>query len=142
MLLQFTVENYKSIKNPAVLSLEASASKEHPNNVVEIGKDRVLKGAAIFGANAAGKSNLFKALTAGILTVRTSNTRQVGEPISYISPYAFDQTSSKLPTKFEFVFIHDSKKYVYGFSATVQQVINEYLYVYNSAKATTIFERD
>ena len=142
MLLQFTVENFNSIKNPVVLSLEASASKEHPNNVVELGKDRVLKGAAIFGANAAGKSNLFKALTVGILTVRTSNTRQVGEPISYISPYAFDQTSSKLPTKFEFVFIHDNKKYVYGFSATVRQVISEYLYVYNTAKPTTIFERD
>ena len=142
MLLQFTVENFKSIKNQAVLSLEASASKEHPNNVAEVGKDRILKGAAIFGANAAGKSNLFKALTAGIMTVRTSNTRQVGEPLKYISPYAFDQTSSKLPTRFEFVFIHEKKKYVYGFAATVRQVISEYLYIYNTAKPTTIFERD
>ena len=142
MLLQFTVENFRSIRDQAVLSLEASSAKEHPENVVEIGKDRVLKGAAVFGANAAGKSNLFRALTAGIMTVRMSNTRQIGEPLFYIFPYAFDNESVNAPTKFEFVFIQNGKKYVYGFSATTQKIINEYLYVYNSAKATTIFERD
>lgn len=142
MLLQFTVENFRSIKNQAVLSLEASTAKEHPENVIELGKERILKGAAIFGANAAGKSNLFRAITAGIMTVRMSNTRQIGEPLYFISPYAFDKESANKPTSFEYVFIFKNKKYVYGFSATKQKVIKEYLYVYNSAKATTVFERD
>ena len=66
MLLQFSVENFKSFKNRAVLSLEASVDSELPNNITVLEKDRCLNSIAIFGANAAGKSNLFHALTAAI----------------------------------------------------------------------------
>ena len=104
MLLQFQVENYKSIKNMAVLSMEASSDKEHPENVVAFGKERVLRTAAIFGANAAGKSNLFLAFTAAILMVRRSNLRQIGEPLFDVIPFKFDAETVALPTKFEFVF--------------------------------------
>lgn len=141
MLLQFSVENFKSFRNQTVLSLEPSSDKEHPNNVTSIGKDRCLNSVAIFGANAAGKSNLFFALTAAIMTIRKSNTIQVGEVLSYIIPYRFTQNYVETPSSFEFVFIAEGKKYVYGFSATRKAVTREYLYVYNSAKASTIFER-
>lgn len=142
MLLQFTVKNFKSFRDEAVLSLEASNDKEHDNNIIDDGKDRVLKVVSIFGANAAGKTSLFNALTAAILTIKTSNTRQLGEPIVFIEPYAFRPNAYDEPTEFEFVFKVDGKKYVYGFSATVKKIITEYLYVYNTARATTIFERD
>ena len=142
MLLQFSVENYRSFKTKAVLSLEASADKELPDNTVGIQKQKVLKAAAIFGSNAAGKSNIFKALTAAILMVRFSSTRQVGDPIMYAVPFAFSEETIKQPCSFEFVFLKDNKKYVYGFSATSEKITNEYLYVYNSSRATTIFERD
>lgn len=142
MLLQFSVENYRSLKEKIVLSLEASSEKEHIENVCSYEKDRILKSVAVFGANASGKSNLFHALTAAILTVRQSNDRQVGEPLSFIIPYAFDEDSAKRPTEFEFVFYAEGTKYVYGFSATRDRVITEYLYAYKSAKATTVFERD
>ncbi|MBQ1367599.1 MAG: AAA family ATPase, partial [Firmicutes bacterium] len=118
MLLQFSVENFRSFKTKAVLSLEASADKELLNNIVEDQKQRILKGVAIFGSNAAGKSNIFKALTAAILMVRYSNTRQVGEPLAMMVPFVFDEESAKKPCSFEFVFLVDKKKYVYGFSAT------------------------
>ncbi len=142
MLLQFSVENYRSFQTKAVLSLEASADKELPDNVLNTQKQRVLKGAAIFGSNAAGKSNIFKALTAAILMVRYSNTRQVGEPLVLMVPFVFDEESAKNPCSFEFVFLEDNIKYVYGFSATSQKITNEYLYAYNSSRATTIFERN
>ena len=142
MLLQFSVENFRSFKTKAVLSLEASADKELMDNVVDAKRQRILKAAAIFGANAAGKSNIFKALTAAILMVRNSNIRQVGEPLSLMVPFAFDEESSKEPCSFEFVFSIENIKYVYGFSATPQKITNEYLYVYNSTRATTIFERN
>lgn len=142
MLLQFSVENFRSFKTKAVLSLEASVDKDLPDNVVDTQKQRILKGVAIFGSNAAGKSNIFKALTAAILMVRYSNNRQVGEPLVLMVPFAFDDESVKKPCSFEFVFLKDNIKYVYGFSATSQKITNEYLYVYKSSRATTIFERD
>lgn len=141
MLIQFSVENFKSFKNKAVLSMEASADRELPDNVTEIGKERYLNVAAIFGANASGKSNIFAALTSAIMMVRRSNARQVVEPLLEIIPYKFDPESTVKPTSFEFVFLASGKKYVYGFSATQKTVYKEYLYVYNSAKASTIFER-
>ncbi|MCR5144155.1 MAG: ATP-binding protein [Lachnospiraceae bacterium] len=142
MLLQFSVENFRSIKDRAVLSMEASSDKEHSNNLVETNKEKVLKVASIFGANAAGKSNLFLALTAAIVTVKLSDKRQVGEPLFNIVPFMFDEESKNKPTEFEFVFIADGKKHVYGYSATAQRIITEYLYVYNSSRPSTIFERD
>ena len=93
MLLQFSVENFRSFRTKAVLSLEASADKELATNVLETDKHRILKVAAVFGANAAGKSNIFKALTAAILMVRLSNNRQLGEPLSMAVPFAFDEES-------------------------------------------------
>ena len=142
MLLQFSVENYKSFKDRTVLSLEGSVDKELANNYVLLGKEKVLKVISVFGANAAGKSNIFSALTASILTLRQSANRQINEPLFYIIPFRFDEEALKQPSSFEYVFIGlDNKKYVYGFSATQLRVTKEYLYVYDTAKASTVFER-
>ena len=139
MLLQFQVENFKSIKDSAVLSMEASSDKEHPENVVVFGKDKVLKSAAVFGANAAGKSNLFMAFTAAIMIIRKSNLRQIGEPLFEVVPFKFDKDAINKPTKFEFVFRANEKKFVYGFSATKQKIIDEYLFVYKTANLLKCF---
>ena len=112
MLLQFSVENFRSFKERTVLSLEGSSDKNLPNNVVEFDKGKILKVAVVFGANAAGKSNLFLALTAAIITVKRSDVRQVGEPLFTIVPYLFDNKSANKPTSFEFVFVAEGKKYV------------------------------
>lgn len=142
MLLQFSVENYRSFKDNTVFSLEGSADKELPGNFTKIGNDKVLKVAAIYGANASGKSNFIKALEAGISIVRNSNKRDPDVPISEIIPFLFKENAASEPTSFEFVFIQNSTKYVYGFSATRNRIVSEYLYQYRTAKASTIFERD
>ena len=142
MLIQFSVENYKSIKDRVVVSMEASADKEHQENVISLEKDKVLKSIAVFGANASGKSNLFSALTAALLTIRESSMIQVGQPLRHIVPFMFSDQSTNSPTCFELVFIaSDGLKYVYGFSALHQRVTSEYLHVYKTAKASLVFER-
>ena len=146
MLVQFSVKNFRSFKKEAVLSMEASSDLDHIENVAEINNahntDRILKNVSIFGANAAGKSNLFKALTAAIITVRQSNSRQPGDILTMIDPFRFDVESSEEPSEFEFVFISEDTKYVYGFTATSQKIITEYLYMYKTSRPTTIFERE
>ena len=142
MLVEFSVENFRSFKEETVLSMEASADKNHPDNVVAIGKDRIIKTAAIFGANASGKSNIFMALTAGIMIVRSSLMLPPNAPIGGIIPFRFDKDMIGKPTSFKFVFYTGGTKYIYGFSATREKIIEEYLYVYNTAKPSTIFERE
>lgn len=142
MLLQFSVENFRSFRERAVLSLEAAKDDIFPDHIATAGKESILKTAAIFGANAAGKSNIFRALTAAILTLRRSNARQVGEPLGMIEPFAFSEETKSNPSAFEFVFLAAEKKYVYGFSATQKEITEEYLYTYRSARPSTIFERE
>lgn len=141
MLLQFSVENYKSFKNLTVLSMEASDDEELPLNYVTVGKEKYLNAVTIFGANASGKSNIFGALTAAIMLVRKSNIRQVSDPLWEIVPYKFEKDPLDKPTFFEFVFCVEGKKYVYGFKATQASVHQEYLYEYNNQDPVVIFER-
>ena len=143
MLIQFSVENYKSFKEKAVLSLVPSKDSSHENNISVLDSaEQVLNTIAIYGANAAGKTNLFKAFTTAILMIRKSNQLQKNDRLDGIVPFLFDKSMADQPTSFEFVFVNEGTKYVYGFSATPIEIISEYLYAYYTAKPTTIFERD
>ena len=61
MLIQFSVENYLSIKDKVVLSLLASRDNEHPEHLIVDGSKNYLKSTVIYGANASGKSNVLNA---------------------------------------------------------------------------------
>jgi len=87
MLIQFSVENFRSYKNLAVLSMAASSDKELLSNITYDGDEKLLKVATVFGANASGKTNLFLALTSAILIIRLSNQMQVGQQLFNISPF-------------------------------------------------------
>lgn len=64
MLIEFSVENFLSIKERVTLSMVASKDTSHENNLIKDtdGKLNLLKSAAIYGANASGKTNVLKAL--------------------------------------------------------------------------------
>ena len=61
MLIQFSFKNYKSFRDEAILDLSATKITEFGERVVEIGNEKLLPAAAIFGANASGKSNVIEA---------------------------------------------------------------------------------
>ena len=140
MLLQFNVTNFMSIKDEVTLTAFANAGKEHEENLIRVGKDRVLPTLAFYGANAAGKSNIFKALTRAIMLVRMSNTLQVNSPTGF-EPFMFNDATRKSKTKMDFLFVNNGKKYEYGFVADAEYIYDEYLYEYKSSRPTMIFER-
>ena len=141
MLIQFGVSNYKSIREEVILSALAGSDKAHEDELLCFRKEKILPSLAIYGANAAGKSNLFKALAAALIIIRTSNGRQINETIPLIAPFSFDEESKTKPTRFSFIFTTKQSKYEYGFSADSQKVYEEYLYEYKTAKPSKIFER-
>lgn len=140
MLLQFDVSNFMSIRDKVTLTAFANASKDHEDNLIAIGKERILPVLALYGANAAGKSNVFKALTSAIILVRRSNDLQVNAPTGF-EPFLFDEDTKNDKTKMDFLFVNKGKKYAYGFVADPQYVYDEYLYEYKSSRPTMIFER-
>ena len=140
MLVQFTVENFLSIRDKVYLSLEPSKDSEHPENLITKGDYKAVNSVAIYGANASGKSSLFKAITVALIMIRNSNNVQVTDKLP-MTPFKFDFESRNKPTPFEFTFIaNDGRKYIYGFSATTEKVVEEYLYCYNTSKPTLLFD--
>lgn len=140
MLVQFTVENFLSIRDKVYLSLEPSKDSEHPENLITKGDYKAVNSVAIYGANASGKSSLFKAITVALIMIRNSNNVQVTDKLP-MTPFKFDFESRNKPTSFEFTFIaKDDRKYIYGFSATTEKVVEEYLYCYNTSKPTLLFD--
>ena len=145
MLIQFTVKNFRSIRDKQVLSLVRSKSVEHAEthsfeprltNAIPL-----LRSAAVYGANASGKSNLLKALTAmRKVVVRSAAESQRGKKLS-VSPFLFDTRTDQKPSEFEVVFVVDDTRYQYGFSATQEHIVEEWLMAYPKGRMQRWFSR-
>ena len=125
MLLQFTVENFLSFDEKAVFSMRASGDKDHASHVIG-GKIPLLRGAAIYGANAAGKSNLILAMgfARDFIAPRGQNTASLSD----VRPFGLRENADR-PSVFHWHFIHNGKVWNYGFSLTGERVVEETLYV-------------
>lgn len=142
MLLQFKVKNFQSIKDEAILSMVPSTDRSHPENLAQERNREAIKTAAIYGANAAGKSAVIRAFVAAVMAVRTSDTRNITQKIPGMVPFKLDEETAKAPCSFEFFFVaNDGIPYRYGFTADSDRVQEEYLYFYTSARASRVFER-
>ena len=94
MLIQFTVENFSSIRDKVYLSLEPSRTKEHSENIIKKGKYKAVNSIAMYGANASGKSSLYKAITISLIMIRNSNNIQVTDSLP-VFPFKLDYESRK-----------------------------------------------
>ena len=126
MLIQFSVENYLSIKDKVVLSLLSSRDNEHPEHLIADGNKNYLKSAVIYGANASGKSNVLNAFWFMVNYVLTSHNQQLHKTIAR-SPFKFDPETPARPSSFEVIFTTEGVRYAYGFSVTDKAVTEEYL---------------
>ena len=140
MLIQFSVENFLSIKDKVVLSLLASKDNEHPEHLIMDGNKSYLKSAVIYGANASGKSNVLNAFWFMVNYVLTSHNQQLHKTIDR-SPFKFDPETPTRPSSFEVIFTTEGIRYAYGFSVTDKAVTEEYLYYYPNGRQALIFER-
>ena len=141
MLIQFSVDNYMSIKDKVTFSMLAGVDKEHPSHLVEIGdKKNCVKATVLYGANASGKSNVLNAFWFMVNFVLTSHEKQLNKPTERI-PFKFDGENIKKPSSFEVIFLQNGVRYTYGFSATDMEVTEEFLYYYPNGRQAIIFER-
>lgn len=144
MLVEFSVRNYKSFKGAVTLRLEAGNNKEHRgNNVLEASLTNrmmpLLRSAAIFGANATGKSNLLDALQ--MMTEIVCTSYQDSEILPVV-PFLFSETTRSEPTSFDVTFISGGVLYQYGFAATRERIDQEWLYAWPRGRRQTWFTRD
>ncbi len=140
MLIQFNFKNYKSFRDEVSLDLSAARIKEHENHVVDIANDKLLKVAAIYGANASGKSNIYDAFEYMTYYVaesfnfggeKDSRWKKVNN-YPEATPFLFDEKSRYNETTFEVFYVDNAensgKIYQYGFSLKKNEVVEEWMY--------------
>ena len=122
-------------------NLRPSAPQLDRQNVVEVdSKLALLRTAIIYGANASGKSNLIKAASFMRHFVLNSARMQDEDAIP-VEPSCLDESSSNSPAKFEIVFLLEGLQYRYGFSATKNRVVEEWLYFIRTKREVKLFTR-
>jgi AAA15 family ATPase/GTPase len=141
MLLDFTVENFRSIKGAETLSaVAATKSKSKPSNSesgrrvksddeiaqpfhVEGWDIDVLPVIAIFGANASGKSNVLKAFNYLLKFMSDGNYDRGAELI----PFKLDKQSRESPSSFKLRVVIGGTIYIYSLVLNSNRIISEKL---------------
>lgn len=144
MLIRFRVENHRSIRDEQELSLVASTLSEHEDTLVHVeryGLD-LLRAAAIYGPNAAGKSSLFHGLAfmrAAVLESQRAWSPDGGIPRT---PFALQPNAISEPSLFAVNVLIEGVQYEYGFTVDSTRVLEEWLYAFPKGRRQEWFTRD
>ncbi|MBV9849957.1 MAG: AAA family ATPase [Armatimonadetes bacterium] len=154
MLIEFSVENFKSFRDRTTFSMIAANIKSaeerlDTENTIPISDDlSLLTSAAIYGKNASGKSNLGAALrfmrdmvlySSSILRPLNPETLEDELPTE---PFLLNAKTRQQPSFFEIVFLLDGTQYRYGFEADATHIVSEWLFYVPSRREYALFIRE
>ncbi len=152
MLISFSVENFRSIKDKVTLSLQALPEKNievshfcqhYQNFPLKEKQDKaydILKSVIIYGLNASGKTNIINALLFFSEFIAQSYER--GSKDIQIEPFALDSAAHQSPSTFEAVFLLDGTYFRYGFCVDKKYVHSEWLFASTKGREGRIFFRE
>lgn len=128
MLLEFSCANYRSINRRCTISLLGQGISDAPQtNLVVLNKKlKVLKVAALYGANSSGKTNIIMAFLSMMNHIISSVKLNDNEELDF-DPFRLS-TMQNNPTLFEIIFTLENKTYRYGFEFDKKQIRGEWLY--------------
>jgi uncharacterized protein len=144
MLVQLTIQNFLSFRDEVTFSLVGvNSDQQHADHLAKdaAGKGRsLLPISAIYGANAAGKSNLIEAVSFAKQLILEGTRSGKAIPIPTFKLGNYDQQ----PSKFEFIFTYEGTLYSYGFQLNREQILQEWLYAtpFGKKKEVAYFERE
>lgn len=147
MLIEFSVGNYRSFRDVVTFSMVAAKLRSRPealdkNNVFSVpGQPDLLTSAAIYGANASGKSNLVAAIRFMRKFVLDSPRETSATGAIPVESFLLNAATENQPSHFEIVFVMDNKRYRYGFEVTKERVTAEWLFYVPSSREAKLFER-
>ena len=140
MIIGFSVENWMSFCDRATFSMIASRERQHGARVAKLGKykTRVLPIAAIYGGNASGKTNFFKALSfAKTLVVKGSRL----DSLIPVETFRLDDRETTRPSRFAFELLIDETIYDFSFAVTRKAVLEERLVAITSTSENVLYDR-
>ncbi len=140
MIIRFTLENWMSFRNQATFSMIASRERQHRGRISKLNKYQtsILPIATIYGGNASGKSNFFKALSfAKVLIVQGTQP----DNLIRVEPFLLDVNGGELPSRFSFELLIDEIIYEFSFAVTRKAVLEEKLVVVTSTNEKVLYHR-
>ena len=152
MLCQFTVKNFKSIRDEVTFDMQAAAISEHEDRIIkDTDGESYLPVSAVYGPNGGGKSNVLEALHSLVTKVlrplyATSNNEEIAMKMKklVIEPFAFDEETRNEPTEFELFFRTAMAEYRY--ELIVKKEVIEYERLdrikLETGRKSALFERD
>ncbi|MBU5464060.1 ATP-binding protein [Anaerotignum sp. MSJ-24] len=152
MLCQFTVRNFKSIRDEVTFDMQAAAISEHEDRIIkDTDGELYLPVSAVYGPNGGGKSNVLEALHSLVTKVlrplyATSNNEEIAIRMKklVIEPFAFDKETVNEPTEFELFFRTALAEYRY--ELVVKKDVIEYEKLdrikLETGRKSALFERD
>jgi len=152
MLCQFTVKNYKSIRDEITFDMQAAAISEHDNKVIkDIDGELFLPISAIYGPNGGGKSNVLEALhtlDSKVLRPLCATCDKVDCDYKArkipVEPFAFSEQAKDEPTEFELFFRTEKAEYRYILHVKEDEVVYESLdrVKMDTGRRSALFRRD
>ena len=152
MLSQFSVKNYKSIRDEITLDMQAVAISELANHIIE-DKDteKYLPVASIYGPNGGGKSNVLEAfqvlvakVTRPMYVATSSSDQELALKRIPVVPFVFSDDTRNAATEFEVFFRTETSEYRYILHVQTEQVIYEQLdrVKKDTGRKSALFERE
>lgn len=140
MLIRLVIENFLSFGAPAEFSTEATRELHLRNRTYAAGPDglRLLPVSVLFGANASGKSNLFRALQ--VLQQLVVEGVRPGASIP-VSPFRLDPELRSAPTRLGIEFLAEGRVYGYDVELAADRVVSESLGLVRPSGRTSLFRR-
>ena len=141
MLIRFSVSNFLSFKEKAELFMVASNERIHSHHIFRTASrshPNILRSAVIYGANSAGKSNLFKAIKFARFLVVTSMSPETKIPVKR---FKLDAECMHKPAQFEIEFRAKNTNYLYSFAVTPSEIPWERLYTTTNSGEVLLFSR-
>lgn len=142
MLIEFKFVNYRSFRDESVLSMEATGLGTFKKSLIEYGAYKLLPSVAIYGKNGGGKSNVIRAFWLAVQFIKNAQRTQHEDALIPVSPFLLNDYSKIKETSFEFIYVINQVKYTYGFSATKDSIVKEYLYHSPKGQKAVVFTRD
>lgn len=139
MLIRFKVENFLSFDKQQEFSMVPGNIKGRDEHLIKNDSAKILKLAAIYGANASGKSNLIKAINFAKKVITSDIPLEASQMFCKIN-----ELNERKPSMFEFEFSKAGRYYAYGFTILLKEgkILSEWLYEINTKEQNPIFERE
>lgn len=151
MLIQLTIENFKSIRTEQTIDFYAPIERDdQPDNTIVLEEDgfRVLRSVGLYGANAAGKSTVFEALCT-LMDILSWRDCKPDEGIPFYNPYRLSEQTRSKPTKLalEFALPLDGmapyRRFLFSVSFDKNAIVSEKLTAFgNKGKKYLLYSRN